>query len=152
MTGTVAPEHADVRPLLARGRLVTVDGHPVCAACGAAVVPVAPPRWEHVPAGRRFPRRSVWFAPVTWPELAGMRTYREFTDRYPWTIRPELCGGVITSEADWREGVRRLRDYHAGLTVVRRRALTARPRPRRRSGERTGDGPDRYEERSDLRN
>lgn len=123
MTGTVAPEHADVRPLLARGRLVTVDGHPVCAACGAAVVPVAPPRWEHVPAGRRFPRRSVWFAPVSWPELAGLRTYREFTDRYPWTIRPELRGGVITSEADWREGVRRLRDYHAGLTAVRRRRV-----------------------------
>lgn len=105
---------------------MTVDGHPVCAVCGAAVVPAASassagPRWEHVPRGRRYPRRSAWFAPVSWPELAGLRSYREFTDRYPWTTRPELCGGVITSEADWREGVRRLRDYHARLTVVRRR-------------------------------
>jgi len=101
---------------------VTVDGHPVCAVCGAAVVP-APSRWEHVPPGRRYPRRSPWFAPVTWPELAGLRSYGEFTARYPWTTRPELCGGVITSEADWREGVRRLRDYHAGLTVARRRRV-----------------------------
>lgn len=100
-----------------------MDGHPICAACGAAVVPAAAPRWEHVPAGRAFPGRSAWFAPVTWPELAGLRTYREFVARYPWTTRPELCGGAITSEADWREGVRRLRDYHARLTVLRRRRV-----------------------------
>jgi hypothetical protein len=102
---------------------VTVDGHPVCAACGAAVVPAAAPRWEHVPAGRAYPRRSAWFAPVTWPELAGLRTYREFVARYPWTTRPELCGGAITSDADWREGVRRLRDYHARLIAARRRRV-----------------------------
>jgi len=88
-----------------------------------AVVPVAPPRWEHVPAGRPFPRRSAWFTPVTWPVLAGLRTHREFVERYPWTTRPELCGGAITSEADWREGVRRLRDYQARLTVLRRRRV-----------------------------
>jgi hypothetical protein len=76
-----------------------------------------------VPRGRRYPRRSPWFAPVTWPELAGLRSYGEFIARYPWTTRPELCGGVITSEADWREGVRRLRDYHAALTVARRRRV-----------------------------
>ncbi len=100
-----------------------MDGHPICAECGAAVVPVAAPRWEHVPAGRAFPRRSAWFEPVTWRELSGLATYREFAARYPWTTRPELCGGVITSEHDWREGVRRLRDYHALLTVTRRRRV-----------------------------
>jgi hypothetical protein len=109
---------------------VTVDGHPICAECGAAVVPVAVSGWEHVPAGRAFPRRSAWFAPVTWAELAGLATYREFTARYPWTVRPELCGGVITSEADWREGVRRLRDYHALLAAARsRRVLRAAENP-----------------------
>jgi hypothetical protein len=115
--------HGDVRPLLARGRLVTVDGHPVCAACGAAVVPASPPSWQHVPGRRGFPRRSAWFAPVTWPRLRHLRTYSDFVARYPWTTRPELCGGVITSEADWREGVRRLRQYHARLAVVRRRRV-----------------------------
>jgi hypothetical protein len=112
--------HGDVRPLLARGRLVTVDGHPVCETCGSAVVPAAD-RWEHLPAGRPFPRRSRWFNPVTWRELRSLRTFREFVDRYPWTTRPELCGGVVTSEADWVEGVRRLREYHDRLTAARGR-------------------------------
>jgi len=105
---------------------VTVDGHPICAVCGAAVVPAAAPRWEHVPAGRRYPRRSAWFAPVTWAELAGLQTYRDFVVRYPWTTRPELCGGAITSEADWRAGVLRLQEYQAALSVLRRRR-TLRP-------------------------
>lgn len=112
--------HGDARPLLARGRLVTVDGHPICETCGSAVVP-AVDSWQHVPRGRRFPRRSRWFSRVTWPELRGLRTYREFVARYPWTARPELCGGAVTSEADWREGVRRLREYHDRLTAARRR-------------------------------
>ena len=84
-----AGPHGDVRPLLARARLVTVDGHPVCAECGAAVLPVAGGQWTHTPPGRPYPRRSRWFTPVTWPELRGLRTYREFTARYPWTVRPE---------------------------------------------------------------
>lgn len=120
------PAHTDVLPLLARGRLVTVDGHPICAVCGVAVVPAVAPPWEHAPAGRRYPRRSAWFAPVTWPVLAGLRTYREFVARYPWTTRPEMCGGVITSEDDFREGVRRLRAYHTELSVLRRRRLLRR--------------------------
>ena len=91
-------------PLLARGRLVSVDGHPVCAACGGAVVPVAAPAggWDHLPEGQPFPRRSRWFARVTWTELRGLRGYRDFTDRYPWTVRPELCGGAITTKEDWQ--------------------------------------------------
>jgi hypothetical protein len=112
--------HGDVRPLLARGRLVTVDGHPVCETCGSAVA-LAGDRWTHVPPGRSLPRRSRWLNPVTWRELRGLRTYREFVARYPWTARPEVCGGVVTSETDWREGVRRLRDYHDLLSSVRRR-------------------------------
>ena len=45
-------------------------------------------------------------------------------------MRPELCGGAVTTEADWREGVRRLGDYHALLTVARRRrALAAGQNP-----------------------
>ncbi len=112
--------HADVRPLLTRGRLVTVDGHPICAECGTAVAPADAGRWRHVPPGRPYPLRSRWFAPVTWTELRKLRTYREFTARYPWTVRPELCGGAVTAEADWLEGVRRLREYHAMLAAVRR--------------------------------
>jgi hypothetical protein len=113
----------DVGPLLARGRLVNVDAHPICAVCGAAVAPVSAGRWVHVPAGRPFTRRSRWFGPVRWRVLRELPTYREFTERYPWTVRPELCGGAVTSEADWRDGVRRLRDYYAMLTAARRRRL-----------------------------
>jgi hypothetical protein len=108
-------------PLLARGRLVTVDGHPVCSGCGRAVVPADGGQWTHLRGGRPFPHRSRWFAPVAWPELRGLRTYREFTARYPWTVRPELCGGTVTTEDDWREGTRRLREYHAVLAAARRR-------------------------------
>ena len=64
----VTPAHGEARPLLARGRLVTVDGHPICAVCGAAVLPAPDGRWEHLGTGRGFPRRSRWFAPVTWPD------------------------------------------------------------------------------------
>jgi hypothetical protein len=113
----------DIGPLLVRGRLVTVDGHPICVVCGAAVVPASADRWDHLSAGRAFPRRSRWFTPVSWPVLRNLRTYREFVARYPWTVRPELCGGAITSEADWREGLHRLREYHAMLTAARRRRV-----------------------------
>jgi len=107
-------------PLLARSRLVTVDGHPVCAVCGAAVTPREAGQWRHVPDGVPYPRPSRWFSPVTWSELRAIRTYRDFTARYPWTIRPELCGGAMTTEEDWTEGTRRLRDYHGQLTAARR--------------------------------
>lgn len=118
------PGHAGhVRPLLARGRLVTVDSRPVCAGCGLAVAPGDDGRWEHVPPGRPFPRRSRWFAPVTWARLRGVRSYREFTERFPWTVTPELCGGAVTSEADWAEAMRRLRHYHGLLASARRRRV-----------------------------
>ena len=128
VNGTEIPNGArhHAAPLLARGRLVSVDGHPVCASCGAAVVPVAAAAggWAHLPEGQPFPRRSRWFARVRWTELRGMRGYQDFTARYPWTVRPELCGGAITTEEDWREGMLRLRDYHGQLSAARRqRAL-----------------------------
>ena len=115
-------------PLLARGRLVSVDGHPVCASCGAAVVPVAAPAggWAHLPEGQPFPRRSRWFARVSWAELRGMRSHADFIERYPWTTRPELCGGAITTSQDWQEGMLRLRDYHGQLSAARRKR-TLRP-------------------------
>jgi hypothetical protein len=100
-----------------------VDAHPICAVCGAAVAPVPAGRWVHVPAGRPFGRPSRWFGPVRWRVVRSLATYRAFTERYPWTVRPELCGGTITSEADWRDGVGRLRDYHAALTAARRRRV-----------------------------
>jgi hypothetical protein len=93
----------------------------VCVACGVTVVPAAGGRWRHLPAGRPYPRRSRWLAPVTWRQLRRMASYQEFTARYPWTVRPDLCGG-ITTEQDWREGVRRLRAYHAGLAAAGRRS------------------------------
>jgi hypothetical protein len=52
--------------------------------------------------------------------LRGIRTYRDFTARFPWTVRPELCGGAMTTEEDWTEGTRRLRDYHGQLAAARR--------------------------------
>ena len=125
-----APHLGAARPLLARGRLVTVDSHPLCADCGLAVAPDDAGHWEHVPAGRPFPRRSRWFAPVTWAGLRGLRSYQEFTERFPWTVTPELCGGAVTSEAEWAEGTRRLRDYHRLLAVTRsRRMLRAGENP-----------------------
>jgi hypothetical protein len=110
-----------------------VDAHPVCAVCGAAVAPAPDGRWVHRPSGRPSGRPtgrpagrpSRWFGPVRWPVLRALPTYREFTERYPWTVRPELCGGAVTTEADWREGGRRLRDYHALLTAARRRRALA---------------------------
>ena len=79
-----------------------------------------------MPEGSPFPRRSRWFSPISWSDLRGMRSYRDFTQRYPWTVRPELCGGAITTEQDWAEGARRLRDYHGQLTAARRRRTLAR--------------------------
>ncbi len=77
-----------------------------------------------MPIGKPPPRRSKWLSAVTWPELRKLRSYQEFTARYPWTVRPELGSGVITTEDDWREGVRRLHAYHTRLSVLsRRRAL-----------------------------
>jgi hypothetical protein len=119
-TGLNSQRH-DPGPLLARGRLVTVDGHPICASCGLAVLPLDAGGWGHLPEGAPVPGRSHWFARLDWRELRDIRDYRDFTRRYPWTVRPELCGGAVTTEEDWAEGMRRLRDYHARFPAARRR-------------------------------
>ena len=111
----------DPEPLLSRGRLVTVDGHPVCASCGSAVLPADAGGWRHLPAGAPVPSRSQWIARLEWRELRDIGRYRDFIERYPWTVRPELCGGFVTTEEDWAEGMTRLREYHAQLLAARRR-------------------------------
>jgi hypothetical protein len=116
----LTPPH-DPEPLLTRGRLVTVDGHPVCASCGSVVLPLDAGGWGHLPEGTAVPSRSRWFARLDWRELRGIRDYRDFTRRYRWTVRPELCGGAVTTEEDWAEGMRRLRDYHTQFLAARRR-------------------------------
>jgi hypothetical protein len=111
----------DPAPLLSRGRLVTVDGHPVCASCGEAVLPADAGGWRHLPAGAPIPGRSQWIAPLDWRELRDIGGYGDFIQRFPWTVRPELCGGFVTTEEDWAEGMARLREYHAQLLAARRR-------------------------------
>jgi hypothetical protein len=111
----------DPAPLLSRGRLVTVDGHPVCASCGATVLPADADGWRHLPAGAPIPSRSQWITPPDWRELHDIGDYGEFIRRYPWTVRPELCGGFVTTEEDWAEGMARLRQYHAQLPAARSR-------------------------------
>jgi hypothetical protein len=120
-------QHA-AAPLLTRGRLVTVDGHPVCASCGSVALPLDAGGWGHLAEGAPVPDRSQWFARPDWQELRGLRDYRDFTKRYWWTVRPELSGGAVTTEEDWAQGMRRLRAFHA-------RRPAARHRRRLRPGE-----------------
>jgi len=117
VAGGIAPggHREGVRPLLLGGRRALVDGHPICAGCGAAVVPRGPDRWRHLPAGRPYPRRSRWLAPITLSELRELPTYEDFAARYPDAVRP--AGGLAgaTTRQDWIEGRRRLEAYHAAL-------------------------------------
>jgi hypothetical protein len=41
---------------------------------------------------------------LDWQEMRDIRDYGDFTRRYPWTVRPELCGGAVTTEEDWAGG------------------------------------------------
>ena len=94
------------------------------------MLPTDPDGWEHLPEGAPVPSRSSWAAPLDWEEMRDLRDYRDFTKRYPWTVRPELCGGAVTTEDDWAEGLRRLRDYHARFPAAcRRRRLRAGENP-----------------------
>lgn len=112
------PRRADhpggVRPLLSRGRRVVVDGAPICATCGQAVLPTGLDRWRHVPAGRRFTGRSRWLSPATLTAVCESPTYAELVRRFPGVAR-------TTTEAEWLEGRRRLVAYAAALDSVRRR-------------------------------
>ncbi|MFD0579264.1 methyltransferase domain-containing protein [Dactylosporangium darangshiense] len=95
---------------MSAGRRVSVDGHPICAACGAAVAPTGPDRWRHLPPGRPYPHRSKWLAPVTLAELRRLDTFEAFAARYP-----ELAA----TPDDWREGRRRLEAYHGRLSALK---------------------------------
>jgi SAM-dependent methyltransferase len=106
-----------VTPLVMGGHRVLVDGHPICAGCGGAVVPVAPGRWSHVPPGRPYPYRLPYLAPVRWEALRDLPTYRHFADRYPWAVDPEY--GAVTTPEQWHEGRERLARYHERLAGYR---------------------------------
>jgi hypothetical protein len=109
-----------VRPLVGAQGWVRVDGRPICEVCGQGVQLTGPDRWRHVPNGRRYTGRSRWLAPVTFDALRSLQSYAEFGDRYPWAVRPDFGGPFVTSEEHWREGVRRLTQYHAALEEFRR--------------------------------
>lgn len=99
-----------VRPLVVGTRRAVVAGHPICAACGTAAVPVGPDRWRHREPGEPYPYDSPWLAPVTWAELRDLRTFAEFAARYPPLVRD-----TPVTEADWREGRRRWQAYRERL-------------------------------------
>lgn len=111
------------RPFLAAGGRVSVDGHPICASCGGAVVPSGPDRWRHVPDGRPYPRRPRWLAPIRVADVLRLPTYDAFVARYPWTA---LGGGPVTTAGQWHEAVERLRRYRAAFSAAARRR-TLRP-------------------------
>lgn len=115
------PEAA--HPLVLGGRRALVDGHPICASCGTAVVPRGPDQWRHLPAGRPYPRRSRWLAPITLAELRRLPTYEDFAARYPEAVRPAGGPATATGRQDWQEGRRRLEAYHAALGEMRRYRL-----------------------------
>lgn len=91
-----------VRPLALGTRRAVVDGHPICAACGTAAVPVGPDRWRHQEPDEPYPYDSPWLAPVTWAVLRDLTGFADFAARYP---------DVRVTEEDWREGRRRWAAY-----------------------------------------
>jgi hypothetical protein len=107
---------AGIRPLLSGERRVIVDGHAICGECGRAVELVGSDRWRHAPRGRaRKPPR------IPLARLKGIANYQDFKSRFP---------AACCSEDDWREGIRRLEAFHAGLAAAgRRRALRAGDNP-----------------------
>lgn len=103
-----------IRPLLARGRRVVVDGAPICSVCGRAVTPAGVDRWRHLPAGRAYPTRSRWLSSVPPDAVLTSATFGELTTRFPALAR-------TTTDTEWLEGRRRLAKYAAALAAARRR-------------------------------
>jgi hypothetical protein len=89
---------AGVRPLLSSGRRVTVDGHPICAECGAAVEPVGPDQWRHGVSRRR--------------RLTPLASYAQFNKRFPWVVVPE---------DEWRRASAVFAEYRGKLQDVKRK-------------------------------
>jgi hypothetical protein len=100
---------------------VVVDGHPICAVCGAAIRAIGPDRWAHATPRRPFDPDSRWLRPVTPRELARQPTYEAFAARHPVAVRPSPSGVPGTTPDDWREGRDRLERYAAALRRARRR-------------------------------
>jgi hypothetical protein len=100
---------SDVRPLVLGSRRAVVDGHPICAVCGTAAVPVGPDRWRHQEPGERYPHDSPWLQPVTWPEVRDLTSFADFGARYPDVVHPPQ--GTPLTEDGWREGRRRWAAY-----------------------------------------
>ena len=95
-----------MQPLLSEGRRVLVDGHAICAECGAAVEAVADGQWRH---GRS--RR---------PRLEPTDSFAEFVRRFPW---------VSTPEGEWQNAAQTLRSYRERLKSVGRKRLAAGENP-----------------------
>ena len=118
-----------VRPLLSGGRRVVVDGHEICEACGRPVELVAPDRWRHAPGGRPRPPPRITLA-----RLKAGASCAAFNASFP---------RAACSEDDWREAIRRLEAFHAGLAAAaRRREVRAGENPYRDLVARLGDPRD----------
>lgn len=89
-----------VRPLLSAGRRVTVDAHPICDVCGAAVEPVRPGEWRHGLSRR--------------PRVTPLASYREFQRRFPWLAVPQ---------DEWRRAAVALAAYRNRLQTFQKKAL-----------------------------
>lgn len=90
------------------GGPVLVDGHPICATCGAAAGLAHDDRWRHVAASAPWPPRS--HTPITWARLRRLPTYEEFAEKFRWAV-------PTTTRTDWSTAMSRLRHYHAPSTV-----------------------------------
>ena len=110
------PAHA-VRPVVAAGRRVVVDGRAVCAGCGRPVTPVGPGAWAH---GRA---RTAFLTPVD--EASVGLAYPEFGRRHPWAVDPAY--GPVTTAEDWAAARDRLAAYWSagGASYLERVGLLA---------------------------
>jgi hypothetical protein len=79
---------------------VVVDGHPICAACGAAVEPIGPDEWRHGLSRR--------------PRVAPLGSYAEFTRRFPWLPVPE---------DEWRRAAAAFAEYRKQFKKFQRRSV-----------------------------
>jgi hypothetical protein len=100
---------APIRPFDIGGSRVLVDGRSICSECGRAVLPTGPDEWRHLEEGEPYPERSRWLSPTP-AELREAATYADFRATWPrWT----------TTEAQWREGLRRLELYEDMVAAER---------------------------------